>query len=362
MNVDDYFKNLRKQQEQIDKIFNPPSLKSYREQQKIMNKYKPMLKSANEEKLIFGNIYKEPWFIGLKNQNRLLKFSQVPTNMGIGTYNDKLIKSFKTQMKFHNAIKGSIYDLGLNKSISRKLTTALSSVDLMPLFKDITINDLEEIKDLSIKDLNEEVVNSQKSHEIVKDDSSDIHSTLTVSKPKLISDMTVDEFNELIQKAQVASSNVEQPKNRIKVFLIFIAGAFANEAGNQIINIIMQLIFSFSILIVTGNHDYEVSKVAQSVINENQSVSTVRKVFIKNKDKLQEKPIGKLGFLRVSTELRVQPSKNSRLVTKEIINKNTVVTPVAIKGNWIEVEVETDSEFYIGWVQKSKIVYFKLDK
>lgn len=59
-----------------------------------------------------------------------------------------------------------------------------------------------------------------------------------------------------------------------------------------------------------------------------------------------------MGILRVETGLRVSPTRKANFISKESINKNTVVCLIGKNrknGNWIKVEADLDNGTYIGW-------------
>ncbi|MFS0643666.1 SH3 domain-containing protein [Siminovitchia sp. 179-K 8D1 HS] len=224
-----------------------------------------------------------------------------------------------------------------------------SSIDMNLLFKDITIDNLSVFNEIEIF--------TDKTGYLIHETQETCYNK--PSKPKYVYELTVDEFQELLKNGQSIAAKEHKPEKRIKTFIAeIVKNLLVTGAGQLIIFFIVYLYFQLS-QIAIGNHDFKVLQAANMVISESQTVSATRKVFINNQD--LERPMGQMGFLRVSSELRERPSKKSPRVMKEYIRKNTVVIPLERKGNWIKIEVEAETEIYVGWVQESKVIKFKLD-
>lgn len=227
------------------------------------------------------------------------------------------------------------------------LTDVVRDGKFEEVFEDVTIGDLENVNNLKEEDLH-----------ILKGGNNDIASSITVRKT-MMSDLTVDEYKEIIYDAlQKSESSSNNKSNMIGTFF---KEVFKNFTINQSISVCMifiQIIIAIIYGIAQGNHDNEVKNQVQSIINDTSYGKAYKKIFVNNKK--VEKPIGKLGYSRVQLLIRSGPKRTSPVVEKQIVPKNTVVILLERKGNWLKVQVEHDISCYIGWVEESKITKFKI--
>lgn len=331
----DPFESMRKQQQYLNKIFNPPAMQVMREQQNFVNRM--TMKNLTG----FGQL-----------NSGLAKLNQ---NFNNSWYNNSpLMKTLNELQNTHVNFINKFPEL--NNQIFKDVTATTNSLNLLELFDDITMDSLNVFNEI-ITDIGESKPNYQEG-------SSDLESTLTINKPDLVGNMTRSELrveiSQAFREAQSGVSKEMDPKDRIRSFFAGVLTSIGQDVAKQIIIIMFQVLIAIMINIASGNHDYDVAKQVSTKIDENETAKMVKKAFVKNPE--IDQPMGELGFLRTESKLRTRPSKKSHLVSKKPVSKNTVIFPVEKKGNWVLVEVETKDEFYIGWVEESKVIKFKLEK
>lgn len=332
--------------------------------------YSPLKGSIAFQRLI-KNTVDSYLSLTIKKQNLANPFLGIQKQAMIS--NARLIESIQDQLKGYSkptaveqlsisvnkSLKSSL-DIQLKRrsqyfkiidSYLNSISKVVKSNKIHTLFQDVTIENLTAFNEIDFFNKNETSV--------IYENQETFYSVETPST-KYVRDMTKDELEEMIQTGIASASKIKEPEKRIKTFFeAVIIGLIATGAEKVIVNYIFPLLLTVS-QIAVANHDFKVMQVTNLYVNESQAASSVRKVFINNQE--LEQPIGQMGFLRVSSKFREYPSKNSPFSTEIAISKNTVVTPLQRKGNWIKVESETVDGVFTGWIQKSKIVKFKLDK
>jgi hypothetical protein len=239
-------------------------------------------------------------------------------------------------------------------SIVHKIAQATELSGLASMFKDVTFDSLS-----AFDEIENDILMTNNKDDSPQNGYSELSGSTTV-KSKLVGELTVDEFKDMMETGQSAASKDLNPKDRIKNYLSEVLKALGVDVGKGALLWFLKYFFLILHLIATSNHDIDVSKEVSKYISKDEQVASVRKVFVNNTD--LEQPIGNMAFLRVSSQLRHGTSKGAPIVSQEVISKNTVVIPIEKKGNWIKVQVETIDGFYTGWLEESKIVKFKLNK
>ena len=326
MNFNDPFRKIRDQQEYLNNIVNSPALKAFQEHQSLLD-----------------NIVNSPALKALQEHQSLLDKITIPA-LSINT-------------DYYSSIFKVSNDLRKNQNLySQALAEPINIFN--NLFHDLTLDNLDVI---------EEIFNDVNITPELQEGNSDITATLTVNTPNsanLVSDMTSEELTAVVTQAfQAAQSNINmnmEPRDRIRAFFIELITDIGKDAAKSVTTFIIKLLVISMVFIAVNNHDYEVGQLIGEKISDTEIVKDVKKAFIKNPE--VEKPLGAMAFLRTETKLRTRPTKESHLILKEPVSKNTVVFPIERSGNWVLIEVETKDEFYTGWVEQSKVINFKLDK
>ncbi|HWK24755.1 MAG TPA: hypothetical protein VNS08_17205 [Ureibacillus sp.] len=347
----DAFEPIRRQQEMINKIINPPIMQAIRNQQNLINQVTI------------------PSFDNFGHLNSILsKVARIPKIEGLNTYNTGISKVIRDFNKWNNHSPLVEHMARLNNLHSSLVTNypevqeimfnnIVSSTNLYNLFDDVTFDSLNVLDEI-ITDISDE------DEPYYQEGNSDLQATITVNRPDLVSNMTKAELRvEMAQAIEEAQSRVSKSmtvKERIQFFVFGVIASMGQDISKEIIWPFLEVLFSLMIAIASGNHDYNVFKEISEKINETETAKTVKKAFVKDPE--IEKPIQEMAFLRTESKLRTRPSNKAHLASEVPISKNTVVFPVEKKGNWILVEVETKDDVFIGWVQESRVIKFKLDK
>jgi hypothetical protein len=338
------YNTFRKQQDYINRVINPPALQMIKEQQGMMNQIlnSPGMASIFKENNSFSRMTSQAsTFAKLSesiSQTNLLyeKFNSIGLNSDFSKINGMFNNYFESN------------------SLVDKIAHATESVGLASMFKDVTLESLEAFNEL------DDIFPTNSKDEHPQNDTSELSGSLTVRKPKLVSEMTVDELEEMLRTGQSATNKELNAKDRIKSFLSEVMKNYGIDIAKAVASGLIQFLFILIWSAVISNHNADVSNTVSTFINENEQITKVRKVFINNPN--IEQPIGNMAFLRVSSQLRQGTSKGAPLVSQDVVSKNTVVLPIEKKGNWIKVQVETINGCYFGWIEESKVIKFKLEK
>ncbi len=335
----DAFEEFRKQQAQMKSLFNTPAMQMFREQQA-------------QQQAQMKSLFNTPAMQMFREQQAQMKSLINTTTMQMFRKQQKTLQNL-INWKIQNlpsmegiAEKYNIEYPDLNKLMFHEVFSITKNLNYQGLFDDITLEDLSVIDEI----IDEFNLDSEPDYKEVN--SSDLVGNMTKNELRV-------EITQAIQDAQSGLSRGMDAKEKIRSYFAGIFTSIGQDVGKFIILTVAQSLFMLMISIATGNHDYDVAKQVSTKVNENETVKTVKKAFVKNPE--IERPFGDMGFLRTETKLRTRPSKKSHLASKEPISKNTVIFPVGKKGNWILVEVETKDDFYTGWVEESKVIKFTLE-
>ncbi|MGE7687082.1 hypothetical protein [Peribacillus simplex] len=234
----------------------------------------------------------------------------------------------------------------LNQTIYSEYFEIAKNLNVKELFDDVNLDDLSVIDEI----FDDFELDSKPNYQ--EDSSPDLVGNMTRNELRV-------EMTQAIKDAQSGLSKDMDSKEKIRSFFTGLFTSMGQDVAKYIILAVVQVLIAIMINIAASNHDYDVAKQVSAKINENETVKTVKKAFVKNPD--IEQPIGEMAFLRTESKLRTRPSNKSHLASKEPVSKNTVIFPIETKGNWILVEVETKDDFYIGWVEESKVIKFTLE-
>ncbi|MFE4243879.1 hypothetical protein [Peribacillus butanolivorans] len=317
----DAFEEFRKQQAQMKSLFNTPAMQMFREQQDQFREQQAQMKS----------LFNTPAMQMFRKQQKTFQ------NL-INLNNSHLMENITkiNNLKYPD----------LNKLMFHEVFSITKDLNYQGLFDDINLDDLSVIDEI----IDEFKLDSEPDYK--EDNSPDLVGNMTKNELRV-------EITQAIQDAQSGLSRDMDTKEKIRSYFAGIFTSIGQDVGKFIILAMAQSLFMLMINIAAGNHDYDVAKQVSTKVNENETVKTVKKAFVKNPE--IERPFGDMGFLRTESKLRTRPSKKSHLASKEPISKNTVIFPVGKKGHWILVEVETTNGFYTGWIEESKVIKFKLE-
>lgn len=178
--------------------------------------------------------------------------------------------------------------------------------------------------------------------------SSDISTSATDTPKKKLSEISVEEFTEIIKKCI-------SPKNQFSVaaFIIFLYSDYAKDA----VRVLLEITFAFIMTVTTGNFDAEVRAEIVNRVEESMVYKDMRKVITRY---VKVNPYNQIAFLRKDSYLHAGKSKTAPLITNKKITTNTVLTILERRNNWLLVQVDNgDSCGQSGWIQESKVVKFK---
>jgi hypothetical protein len=218
-------------------------------------------------------------------------------------------------------------------------------------FKELEISDfdLTDIEELNL-DLNpgpeDTIIKREFSTSVTV--SYDISTSATDTPKKKLSEITVEEFTEIIKKCI-------SPKNQFSVaaFITFLYSDYAKDA----VRVLLEITVAFMITLATGNLDAKVRAEIVNTVEESMVYKDMRKIIIKY---VKVNPYSQIAFLRDDAYLRQGTSKNAPIVTNTKIKTNTVLTIIDRRNNWLLVQVDnSDSCGRYGWIQESKVVKFK---
>ena len=269
-----------------------------------------------------------------------LKINNLVSNPALQylNYQDSITnKAVRIQQKyFGDSLNLALSDKYLSniQTTMDNLTVAISQTNLSSLFKDITINDIEELDESKMENTS-------------------VAADIDVDSHKKVSNLTIDEFKEVIDKAFQESSKKERSP---QTFLEKVLESIVINQTIQISIIIFQVFLGLFIGIAQGNHDMSVKTEVERAISQS-NYSKIYNIFKENI--VGERPYANLGYLRVTTFVREGPKKTTPLAMNKVIQSNTVVTLLERKGNWIEVQIDEEEACYVGWVEESKVIKFK---
>ncbi|MBG9450429.1 hypothetical protein ABE67_14120 [Cytobacillus firmus] len=229
----------------------------------------------------------------------------------------------------------------LNSDTMNHLFSSIGALDTT--FAHISNNDFSGLETLDIDELMD--------GEELQQGSSDLATTVTVTSPdKKLMDMTESELDALIKKHITAAGT-------------FSLGAFIlslfDEYIKEIALVVMEIIFAFTLTIITGQFNADVIEEIGNRVEETDTYRDTKKILTRY---VKVNPTEQVAFLRKESYLREGTSKRAPVVSQTKITPKTVLTIVERKNNWVKVEVNTgDSCGEIGWVQESTVIKFKKD-
>ena len=137
----------------------------------------------------------------------------------------------------------------------------------------------------------------------------------------------------------------------LSTFAKFLLKSYAENIAFIIINALLGLLISFTISTFNG----DVKAFLQNRIQYSVTVNEARKAITKyiNVPIVEEQ----IAFLRTDGVLREGRSQPSPAITP--VSEKTVLSILQRKGNWLQVQIETDNYCIEGWVEESKVVKFK---
>ena len=212
------------------------------------------------------------------------------------------------------------------------------------LFNQIDWGSLDEIDFDTIDEETEEIDETK----IRLQGSSELSASITVVRPKKkLSDLTVDELEDMISRA------IKKTKTfSFGAFFLIVFNDYIKDAALVITEVFVALMISMSV----GSFNAEVKEQIKETIVESKTVRDARNVYKKYTN--IPPVIGEqIAFLRTEAVLREGRSYTAPAIEK--LSEKTVLNIIDRNGNWLQVQIETETECYIGWVEESKVVKFK---
>lgn len=341
---DSIFKRIREQQEKIQKMTTPKNFETFASQSaRIQNMMKPIMmesivaKHSRIQNMMYPktleSIASQAARIQRMTNPPILRYLQEHQNI-LNRMTSITSKLMNTQASINNNFD---WNLQIDQSIVDKVQFALNSSDFNFAFRDLTIED--------IVVMDEDILNTEQ--EIERE------------KPKMVSDLTVEEFERIINNSIEKSKDIADKPNLLNIFLReMIKGLVINESL-QIVLVILQIVMTVLFGFAYDNHDYEVKEKVQTIVNDSKYGKAYQKIFI---NEGIEYPIAPIGYLRKSTLIRNGPKRTTPLSEKVVIPKNTVVTIIGRKGNWLMIQIDREDNCYFGWIEESKLIKFKLNQ
>ncbi|WP_096202950.1 hypothetical protein [Bacillus sp. FJAT-45350] len=242
-----------------------------------------------------------------------------------------------------SAVLGQNISTDMHQDLLSTLNSFTQSDRFSSLFKQIDWGSLDEI---DFDRIDEETEESDET-KVRLQGSSELSATVTVTSKKKLSDLTVDEFEDMIRRAVKKTKTLS-----LGAFFGIVFNDYIKDAALVITEVFVALMISISV----GSYNAEVKEKVQETIVESKTVRDVKKVFIKYTD--IPPVIGEqIAFLRTNAVLREGRSNTAPGIEK--VSEKTVLYIIGRKGNWLQVQIETETECYIGWVEESKVVKFK---
>ncbi|MEK4671118.1 hypothetical protein [Niallia sp. FSL R7-0271] len=343
---------FRQQQNEMKKILNSPAIQSIQDLNDMMRF--TALDVIKEQDTLLRQIADIKVFDTDISKN-FSAFSYLPQDYTLWYEKSSLWDSFNhinsTVTQLANAFSTNA------QGLVNDLTKSINTLQLGSLFDDITIDTLSVFNDF-LEDYNnvdfQQIATDISYESTLLDVDVDANKTGSMTREELRLEIV-----SAIQSAQSGITKEMRPAERLKSFITDVMQSIGQDLAKWVVMLLILLMAQYFSKIIAGNHDYEIGKQISEKIGETELVSSVKKVFSKNHE--IEKPLGDMAFLRTDSHLRTRPNKQSHLVSKDAVSRNTVVFPIEKKGNWILVEVETKNHFVIGWVQESKVIKFKVD-
>jgi hypothetical protein len=353
VNFNDALESFSRQQEYLDRMMNPPTLKALSNQQNLLSQ----LNVGNIDSVMmqyhrsFSNaaVTMDKWSrsfdsslfnLSIVNMAEALSKSSIGlSNLNFDPLMQSLTKLSTVQIDFFNKYPD------INKMMFTQLKTTTDSLNWPKLFGDVTLDNLNVISEIL----------SETSSKIEGETVQEMSLTVgNMSKAELRTEIT-----QIILEAQQNLSKNMPANERIRTFFNGVITGVGQDVAKWIMLGLLQFLAYVIFQIAADNHDYEIGKQISEKINETDIVKSVKKSFINNPE--IEPPIGELAFLRIESNIRTRPSKQAHFVSNTPVLKNTVVFPVDWKGKWVLIEIETNEGFYTGWVEESKVIKFKLE-
>lgn len=236
-----------------------------------------------------------------------------------------IIELHEQQRQLAHVIRQFNYSVTLSRSALADFLTMYSSVLAGLDFKGIDIPDEIEME--------QAIVDSQTNDDVLK---------------KKLTDMTGEDLLILFKKAMT--------KGGILAIGTFVYNAYS-EYVQDAARILIEIACVAGFTVLTGQYNSEVKSAIVDRVQESMAWQDTRKVIIRY---VGANPVDAIAFMRTEGTLRNGASKTSPVVSSSKLTKNTVLTVVERRNNWIKVEVDS-GEFCgeIGWLEESKVIKFK---
>lgn len=313
---DDIFKKVNEMHNRFNKLVNPSLIKELKRQSEIANQ---IAASTN------FNTIKIPNYSYIRNQMKQINNALKPTQDLIKLSNKIRLLPFQ-----------NLPDFSYIQSTVRQLQNTLNNVNIPKWFSDVTINDLNSIYMNTFPD------------ELWTYDS-------TFSSEHVVSDGHIQEKIE--EAFEYSDFDTTDRSSKLEAFFKKLLETAVYGEALQVVIITLKILFAIAQGIAMDNHDVKIKNEVQTIINDSKYGKAYQHIFV---NESIEHPIAKLGYLRTDTLIRDGAKSTAPVSIHEVISRKTVVTLLKRKGNWIEIQVDGEDFCYIGWVEESKVIKFKV--
>lgn len=372
------FDSLKKQQLLMEKIINPPMVEQIRQQTIMSENINNMVMGSN----LFNNFdafstdasiaMKFDISLGVSGVMENLKISrslfdaafynakstfgtkQTNNYLGVMGIKDNYVNLLEMVNGIQNLVNNTNYTSHIGASavmaqnryqnLLSNLNSFTQSDRFSSLFNEIDWGSLDEI---DFDNIDEETEESNET-KLRLQGSSELSATVTVVTPKKkLSDLTVDEFEDMVRRAIKKTKTLS-----IGAFLGIVFNDYIKDAGLVITEVFFALMISISV----GSFNAEVKEQIKETIIESKNVRDARNVYKKHTN---IPPIigEQIAFLRTEAVLREGRSYKAPAIGK--VSERTVLNIVNRKGNWLQVQIEMETGCNLGWVEESRVVKFK---
>lgn len=175
-------------------------------------------------------------------------------------------------------------------------------------------------------------------------------------KPRLIKDMTEDEFLEMMGRKLPEMSNTEP--SVLKSFLREVLVDCGVELFRFLMRSIYFYLYYWAMVERLDYHDTIILAI-QRISSESASGYGGIASIVRQEGYSEYEFINCIGLIRVETVLRDEASIQASHTHPEKLKVDTVVSIMGQEGSWIKVRWTSDDDEVEGWVEESKVIRFR---
>lgn len=349
-------------QNRMKKVLNSPVSLTLEQQAQFIESFRPVaIRIAESQKQIYESLYPSLRTIGeyqLSVAERLQPTIKTLADFSVGLS----VQMQPTLSAFSQMAQGLQAPVSELSRVAQEMQIGVSSAvqnlhSPLAQLQDIQLSIAEGIKSSGLLSLYD-TLNEMKFNEVfevfedLSEPAFESKALETPPKEKLVSELTVRELQELLESK---ASMVEKDKPSIlKDFFREVLMSYGVEVFRWLMLTLYLWLNNEYISDLLDNHEaiiFALQKRAKSLFEV--------KHYMKEEGLFKYEYVNKIGITRVETVLRKGNSRTAPIKEDGKLQTNTVVSILAMRGNWLQVQVTTESDQFEGWVEKSKVIRFK---